>query len=323
MSFRSALFFLLILISCRSAGAESFKIMAYNVRNYFLKGGRFGSMKEAYSKAALRDMVNSVAPDALVLTEVGDQAALDDFQKILNDGGADYDFAKVVDGPDSSRHIGLLSRRAPKEFIAVTDLLYRVKPKKKGASPVVNPVSRGFLHAVFELGDGYRLHVLGAHLKSKVFHYRFNQSDMRRYEARLLRYYADEILKKEPAANILVVGDLNDTPDSAPLRFLRAGKRGNKTGLLDIRPCDDMGMAWTHWWHEQDSYSRIDYALSSAGLVPELIFNDCRVCHLPDSWVYASDHRPLVVALETKDAEEWPDDKIVEIFPNGIKKEED
>jgi len=132
-----------------------------------------------------------------------------------------------------------------------------------------------------------------------VFH-PMGQTDMRRYEARQLRYLVDDIIEQEPEANVLVVGDLNDSPVSSPLNTLFARRRKAIRQLFDLRPLDPHGLAWTHHWTSGDSYDRIDYAMVSYHLLPEVRFDRTFLPFDPE-WETASDHRPVVVTITPHD----------------------
>ncbi|MFN7142043.1 MAG: endonuclease/exonuclease/phosphatase family protein, partial [Limisphaerales bacterium] len=114
-----------------------------------------------------------------------------------------------------------------------------------------------------------------------------------------------------PRANIVIVGDLNDTKDSRTIKTL-LGRGGN--ALLDTRPAEKNGdnipaersgfdprnITWTHFYGKEDSYSRIDYILLSQGMAREWIKEQT---YLPTiaNWGLASDHRPVLATFSTQD----------------------
>ena len=114
-----------------------------------------------------------------------------------------------------------------------------------------------------------------------------------------------------PSVKLVVLGDLNDTKDSASTKVVIG--RG-KHGLVDTRPAERNGdnapslkpaweprnVTWTHYYGKTDSYSRIDYILISAGLAREWITNETYVLTLPN-WGIGSDHRPIVATFEAQD----------------------
>ena len=255
-------------------------------------------LKSPESREAVIQMIAAADADAAFLVEVGGAAALDEILELLAAEGVVYPYRTIVEGADTVRRIGLVARVPPAEARHVVTASYNLKGERV-------PVQRGFAHCVFKWRNGYVLHLLGAHLKSKVYH-PLGQTDMRRYEARQLRYVVDDILDDEPEANILVVGDLNDTPDSSPVSTLCNRRRKKEGQLYDLRPVDRYSMAWTHLWDTADTYTRIDYAFVSYWLLPETDFEQTVIPFIPD-WSLASDHRPIVVTVRPRQQPVAPD----------------
>lgn len=271
---------------------EAIRIMSYNVYNYF-DPGMIPQLKSPESRQAVIDTIAVLKPDVAVLIEMGTEAAAADLLRGLKNKGQEYPFHTVVLGADPVRHLVILARFTPVEIAHRTDLTYRLKGQTV-------PVQRGIAHCIFRWDNGYTLHLLAAHLKSKLFN-PLGQTDMRRYEARQVRYLADAILKKNAAANILVVGDMNDTPDSSPIKTLYNRRRKSDGRLYDLRPVDRYNMAWTHCYDPGDTYTRIDYVLASYGLLPEVDLPRTVIPFIPD-WYIASDHRPLIVTIRLREA---------------------
>jgi endonuclease/exonuclease/phosphatase family metal-dependent hydrolase len=113
---------------------------------------------------------------------------------------------------------------------------------------------------------------------------------MRRNEARLLNKAVRGILDETPDINLLVAGDMNDDYASAALREVK-GRRGGE--LIDLRPIDSVGDAWTCYQASTDSHSRFDYLFVSEGMKPEVVDDQTRVVRDPLTYK-ASDHRPIV-----------------------------
>lgn len=306
-----------VLVLAGNLVAAELRVASYNLKNYFVAEGPRG-VKDAVAVAALVETLRDANADILLVCEIGGADALRDLAERLKQAGLDYPHQYLMNGADPVIGLGLLSRLPPVEIIPRTGLGYAIRPKFKYLPPETMPVQRGFLEVVFEV-ENYRLHVIMAHLKSRIFHPRYNQTDMRRYEARLLRHCADEILKAEPEANLLILGDLNDGADTDPLRTLRAESRSPEQRLYDLRPADAMGLFWTHWWGADDLYGRIDYLLVSHGLLPEISEVDTRIVHLPDRWATASDHRPVLASITTSNRPPWPPAELARRFPGGIR----
>jgi len=295
--------------------------MTYNLCNYFV-APEAEKTKGDDSKKALMGMIKTANPDILFVVELGGEKSLADLMENLKAAGCrDYVFAEEMTGEDESRHIGLISKFKPVKMEMKDNLYYKIKPKdRENGYPEKVYVQRGFLHAVFEFENNYRLHLVGAHLKSRLPHPRYIQTDMRRYEARLLRYLVNQIQEKEPEANILVVGDLNDIYSSDPMLTLRAQEKPLENRLFDLRPVDSSGLPWTHWWHSHDAYGRIDYAFASAALLPEINFDRTGIVHIPSYWMLASDHRPVLATIRTENASSLTNDVMEKYFSDGIRK---
>ena len=272
--------------------------MTYNLWNYFVKGGRRRKKKSESSKQALVKTILSASPDILMFSELGGEAALKDLMKHLKKDGGNYTFAQIMQGADRSRSLGVISKFAPVKIYKITDKFYKLRPKSNKKAPLEHvPIQRGFLHVVFKK-NGYTLHIVEAHLKARLFHYRYNHTDMRRSEARQLRHVVDDILKKDPEANVLVVGDFNDVYSWSAIAAIRGDDK--KMKLIDVKPRDSRNSTWTHWWKQEDEYGRIDYAFASPTLWPEIDQKKSRIVHLPNHWLYASDHRPILTVIKLK-----------------------
>jgi len=282
-------------------------VMAYNTANYGVADTK--TPKSSDSVRALTSSIGAVDPDIAVLSEIGSEAALRTLVADLAKGGTPYEFVSMVEGDDANRHLAVIAKVANAEVRHDTTSTYRIRDRTMR-------VRRGFAHCVFQWSNGYRLHVIGGHLKSKVFH-PLGQTDMRRYEARQLRYLVVAIQKEEPGSNILVLGDMNDTPDSSPVTTLISRRSNAENELYDLRPRDATGLVWTHFWADQDTYSRIDYALAGYHLLPEIDFERTVIPAFSD-WRLASDHRPVVVTIVPEEKDDDP--AIIESFERNFRK---
>lgn len=283
-----------------SADCGEISVLSYNLWNYFVEGDYNKTLKPIGSKDAVADTIAQSGADIVLVSEVGGANSLADLKDRLAKRGSKYVFSASMFGSDPTRALGVLSKFAPVEVHRIDNLTYNLKPKRssKDSKPHKLHVQRGFFHLVFER-DGYRLHIVLAHLKARVSNPVYSSSDMRRDEARLLRQIVSGIMKKEPGANVLVMGDMNDTFDSGAISAVRGDGLKDSMRLVDLRPVDSDGCCWTHWWRRQDSYGRIDYAFVSKGLLPEVETAKNRIVHIPFSWLKASDHRPLEVFIDT------------------------
>lgn len=263
---------------------RTFTVMSYNVHRYANADrdgdGTADDPKPADERAAVLGLIAAEHPDVLTLQEMGNAMVFAQFRDELRRAGLVYPYAELLARGRGDLNLAVLSRFP---FAAVrhhTDESYSI-----GEAEV--PVSRGFLDVDLQVTPSYRLRLLAAHLKSKVYH-PLGQTEMRRNEARLLNKTVRGILEEHPDVNLLVAGDMNDHYGSAPLREV-AGRRGGR--LTDLRPVDSVGDVWTVFMNETDEYCRFDYLFVSDGLLPEV--KSSRVVRDPRT-DQASDHRPLI-----------------------------
>ncbi len=309
-------FFLFSLVSNFYA-KDSVSVLYYNCYNYFVEKDAV-KIKPEYSRNAIAKIINSANPDIIMLCEMGTIESMNDLVARLNTNEKKYLYADVMKGEDPVRHLGFISKIKPENVFKKNNIYYKIKPKDpKYKHKETRAISRGFLHTIFEFND-YKLHIVLAHLKSKLTHYRYNQTDMRRYEARQLKYYIDDLMKLEENANVLVIGDMNDTYESSALRDLRSTRKKVSNRLFDLRLEDDKGISWTYWRYSCDAYARIDYALANMALLPEINFEKSFV--LSNVQIgYGSDHRPLIVSIKLQNQNEWSTDKIFDNFKSSVR----
>jgi len=265
-------------------------------------------LTEERIKVISEQLRNSEA-SIIILTGLKDENEFTSIKTLLNG----FSFAKLVKTANFATRIAMISKIEPSKIEALTNLTYNIK---KG---VPLPVERGFIHAVFNI-DGYILHIFGANLKDRSKNQLYNQYDMRRYEARKLRSLITSTIKKskkEPA-NILLLAGLNDTCGKAPVKDVYNRRFGIPKRLFDLRPVDSINVSWTAIDENRDEYERIDYAIISSGLIPEIVFNETMIIENP-KWRTASMHRPITVTIAPVNKPLWSDEKINKEFPHTIR----
>jgi endonuclease/exonuclease/phosphatase family metal-dependent hydrolase len=168
-------------------------------------------------------------------------------------------------------------------------------------------VSRGFAEVDIRVNDRYAFTLITAHLKSRRQVGYADEGELREQEAIRLRNLVETRLRTNPRANLVVLGDFNDTRDSSTIRRLLGEGR---TRLVDTRPAERNGddapsanprwaprrVTWTHFYGVEDSYDRIDYVLLSPGMAAEWHKQTSYVLAMPN-WGVASDHRPVVAGF--------------------------
>ena len=295
---RMRIFLILIVTANVLSAANTFTVARYNVENYFLSPFGTRKAKPAVSRAKVREAILKIQPDVLALQEIGRRAALNELLAGLKSEGLSYPHIEWVQGPDLAIHLVVLSRfpfAARKSHLDVEYILDRQRFR----------VSRGFGEVTIRVNDTYKFTLLNAHLKSKRPVPNASQAEMRLSEARELRRIIEERLKADTNANLMVVGDLNDTQDQPAIRTLLGSKAPK---LVDLRPCERNGdraphqqsakfiprrVAWTSFYWKEDSYSRFDYLIASTGMNRELRREGTFVQAMAD-WGLASDHRLVV-----------------------------
>ncbi len=268
------------------AEAESFSVMTYNLQRYALMdrddGGKLDDPKPEAERKAVVALIVKERPDVLAVQEMGGEKTFGQFQEELRVAGLDYPHVELLRRGTWEINLAVLSRFPIVSTQHHTNNFYSIGPAKV-------PVARGFLDVTIQVNPDYSFRLLSAHLKSKVYS-KLGQTEMRRNEARLLNKNVRAILKENPQVNLLLVGDMNDDYQSAPLREV-GGRRGGE--LTDLRPVDSVGDAWTYFMASKDQYSRLDYLFVSEGMLPEVVGKKTRVVRDPLTR-QASDHRPVI-----------------------------
>ena len=302
----TALLFLLPLLArMPDAAAETVRIATFNLESYVDAPAPGRSAKSPESKAKVRESLLALRPDVLALQEVGSTNALLELRDSLKADGLELQYWQLLSARDTNIHLALLSK-CP--FVASrphTNDSFQLDGRRFH-------VSRGFAEVDIAVNRDYTFTLLAAHLKSKRALSEANEEQMRLQEAKLLREKIDACLAKDPAVNLVVLGDFNDTKDSESTKTVIG--RG-KTKLIDTRPVerncdgspgsaatqlDHRSIAWTHYFSKEDTYRRIDFILLSRGMAREWVPAETYVLSLPD-WGLASDHRPLVATFEAVD----------------------
>lgn len=292
------------LLGAPGAGAETFRVATYNVENYLDEATETRFVKAADARAKVRESIRALNPDVLALEEMGSTNALLELRDTLKAEGLDLPYWEHVAGFDTNIFVAVLSRfpftaRRPhtKDSFLLNGRRFRT--------------SRGFAEVDIQVNANYSLTLIAAHLKSKRAIAEADEAELRLEEAKLLREKIDARFAADPSANLVVVGDFNDTKDSPSTRAV-IGRGRYK--LVDTRPAERNGdntpspnpawdprnVTWTHYYGKEDTYSRIDYLLISPGLAREWVANETYVLTLPN-WGVGSDHRPIMATFEAAD----------------------
>jgi endonuclease/exonuclease/phosphatase family metal-dependent hydrolase len=282
----------------------TFRIVTYNVEGYLEAATPSRPVKSQESRAKVRESIRALAPDVLALQEIGGTNALLALRDALKQEGLDLAHWDLVDGADTNINVAVLSR-----------FPFTARRPHSHESFLLGGrrfhLSRGIAEVDVQVNPGYKFTLFAAHLKSRRLIPQADEAELRLEEAKILREKIDLRLTADPEANLVVMGDFNDTQDSASTKMILG--RG-KTKLVDTRPAEraslaasssDLGPAarkvtWTHFYAKDDVYSRIDYILMSPGMANEWVRQETYALTLFD-WGVASDHRPILATFISED----------------------
>jgi endonuclease/exonuclease/phosphatase family metal-dependent hydrolase len=289
-----------------AAAAETFRIAAYNVENYLDQPTETRrNVKSAESKAKIRETIVAMKPDVIAFEEMGELSALLELRDALKADGIDLPHYEHVHGWDTNIHVAVLSRFPIVARRSHTNESYLLNGRRYR-------VSRGFSEVDIQVNNKYQFTLIGAHLKSRRAVPEADEAEMRFEEAKLLRVIVDKKLATNSEANLVIIGDFNDTYDTKGIKEIVG--RG-KTKLVDTRPAERNGdnqpnptnprysprnITWTHYYGVEDLFSRIDYIMLSQGMAKEWITNETYIPTIPN-WGVASDHRPVLITIDAVD----------------------
>jgi endonuclease/exonuclease/phosphatase family metal-dependent hydrolase len=159
----------------------------------------------------LARVVDELAADVVGLAEVENEEVVRDLVQALD---TDYNYIHLTSG--DSRGIDQALLYKGDKFFPDPDRFDSLKP---AARLIPSGMGREFLHVKGEL-LGERVEIIVCHLASKL-----NSASFRRRNMTALRSALEEILKENPAANIVMMGDMNATPEEKIVRKTLGGVR--------------------------------------------------------------------------------------------------
>ena len=268
--------------------STTFVVGAFNIENWnsIERHGQLNQPKPQAEKDAVLRVIASVHPDVLGLEEMGAPDDLAELRAGLTSRGVQYPYAEYVQGADPDRRICLLSRFPIVQRQSRTDYTYRLNDQP-------TPISRGILDVVVQVNERYSFRAIVVHLKSKRTIELGDQAAMRLEEAKLLRAHLTGILKSNSATKLLAMGDLNDTPETLPIKTVL----GEPPFALVALPCQTAkGYSGTHLWKFHGDWSRLDYLLASPSLANDFVPGSAHIAEGPAAGI-ASDHRLIYASF--------------------------
>ena len=241
----------------------TFNVMTWNLENLFRVGNEFGpKTQEKYEQKlkSLTDVLLDLDPDVLAVQEIGELEAFDEFVALL-EGRYPHTFVSTFPDPRGIR-VGFLSKFVIEEHEELVDfpkggLLRVFGQDTEGSSTEIIRMGRGALRILIRPEQGIPVHLINAHLKSKLLTFpsktnrpRFAPEDenerariaelallRRTAEAVALRVKANELLENNAEQGLIILGDLNDVPSAATTQILQ-GPSGSEIGTRGFDQID-------------------------------------------------------------------------------------
>jgi endonuclease/exonuclease/phosphatase family metal-dependent hydrolase len=292
-------------LACSVLSAETFRVATYNVENYIDRPTQTRrQVKSDAARAKIRQSIRTIKPEVIAFQEMGEWTALMELRDSLKAEGLDYPYWEHISGWDTNIHVALLSKFIITDRRPHTNETFLLDGKRFR-------ISRGFAEVDIKVTSDYTFTLISGHLKSRRPVPEANEAELRLEEAKLLRGIIDKRLQAKPNANVVVLGDFNDTHDTATVKTI-VGKGGLK--LTDTRPAERNGdtapnppvsdtetrnITWTYYYGVEDSYSRVDYIMLSPGMARKWVPGGTYILAIPN-WGVGSDHRPLVATFNTE-----------------------
>ncbi len=277
-------------------------VATWNVENLFRPGEDPSGPTDAEAyRTKLDELAATIAAtgaDVVGLQEVGSEGALADLVDRLPGEGWAGELSSAPDGRGIA--VAVVSRLPLSDRVDVVDLADGLAGGRvTDAGGTLSRMGRGALDVTVTLPDGSTLRLVTCHLKSKLLTFpgqRFSPRDederaryavyalnRRAAEAGTVRVHANEVLDGQGRERaLLVVGDLNDTPEAATTSLL-LGPGGSEIGTAGaLRP--DAGDGARLWnlaplIPEAERFSRvyrgrgelIDHVLVSRALLERVV----------------------------------------------------
>lgn len=214
------------------------KVMTWNVENLFATNANYQA-----KLVSLSATIAKVDPDVAALQEIGGDTELQALQGALASQGCLLKHSLIGRPDDRGIRVALLSKRPIKNEGGIEELASNF-PIVDLEGKAIAALGRGAPHGSVTV-DGQKVHVIGAHLKSKLLTFpngQFSTKDedlrarvggiallKRAAEAVTLRLAANKIIAKNDVDALILLGDLNDGPEAATTQILY-GPTGSQPG---------------------------------------------------------------------------------------------
>jgi len=282
-----------------SAGTGGLRILTWNTRNFFNdqpddpstyddpgQPGLVSTSEYLVKRKDVADVIHSLGPDIAVLQEIENDNVLEHLRLELEMRGSDYPHALIIPTWDI-REIAILSK-VPIESSKTHQEEEFVAP---GTFAPTYKYTRDCLEAHFTY-NGRKLVILGVHFRSK---FPPDDAQKRHAEAAQTRKIADGIAAANPEAGILILGDFNDVPGSAPYNAVIGAGATAYTNAAALALPES-----TRWTYEyMGMLELIDQQMANPVLAGMLDKASIKITHTAQA-EDASDHAPVMATYDVK-----------------------
>ena len=239
-------------------------------------------------------LIRKIDADVVVITEVENEGVL---RAMVHEMLPCEGYGHVAVMPTNSRrggNLGLISRRP---IVSLTS--HRFVDLSAEADPAARRFARDLLRVRLRVTKDRVLDLYLAHFKSQ--RNRPGDARSRRWrlaEAKETRRIIDGYRRRVEWDWTLLLGDLNDTPESPVLAAIRSPRSGEPEPLIDLHahlPAEDRVTYLSRKHHDT-----LDYILASPALALRVIPDSARVSDAP-ALLSGSDHAPVVATFELGD----------------------
>lgn len=282
----------LILAVAPAHGDDRLTIAAYNIENAFdvfddpYTEDELSDVKQRWELEAIAGAIRALDADVVAFSELeNEHVLLAMTAAFLSDLGYHY----IASGPTNSGrgiNLGLISRRPILRLTSHRFCELTLEPDAQ-----IWRFARDVMQVTIQATDHSTVELFIVHFKSK----RSSRGDpqsarWRLAEATAARRIIDALLAADPTALLAIVGDINDTPDSAVIRALQDGK-----GLVDVHaPL----LAEQRLTYLREPYlDTVDYILVSPALARRLVPGSAKVL-TNEVLLQGSDHAPLAATFD-------------------------
>lgn len=264
---------------------QPLKILNWNTRNFLNDLDDSTVMDEMIKStaeyqaqlAAVSATVTELDPDVAVFAEIENQAVLDD---LLAELGPEYVDSSIIDSNDPRGvDIAAISKFPFTDVVSHQDDMFVVE----GTAAPSYSFARDAVEYHFSF-RGQPIVLIGVHYRSKGPP---DDPNKRLAEAQRSRAIADELTAANPSLGVIVLGDFNDLPGSAPFKAVE-GPASDK--YLDAATYVPQGERWT--FDFMGSLELIDHQMANSVMQQHLDTKSVVIRH--GLGAEASDHAPMM-----------------------------